>query len=91
MAHLGEPESGRTGINSRCPGVEEPCCFGRYFHRELRSCIPAQSDPTGPSSLRFPQFGVFRPGLVDDWQVGVGVLPEGENLLVGGLGFGRGA
>jgi hypothetical protein len=82
---------GFAGINSGCSGVEDPCCFGRSFHRELRSRTPAQSDPTGPSSFRFQQFGVFRPGLVDDWQVGVGVLPEGEKLLVRSRSFGRGA
>jgi hypothetical protein len=31
---------GFAGINSRCPGVEDLCCFGRYFHRELRSPQP---------------------------------------------------
>ena len=36
-----------------------------------------------------PQFGVFRPGLVDDWQVGVGIFPDRENILVSSVSFGR--
>ena len=35
------------------------------------------------------QSGVFRPGLVDNWQMGVGVLPDREDILVSSLGFGR--
>src|SRR5580704_16901793 len=34
------------------------------------------------------QFGVFGFGLEEDGEVGVGVFPEGEEVLVGGAGFG---
>src|SRR5438132_10507214 len=32
--------------------------------------------------------GVFRPGLLEDRDVGIGVFPEGEEILVGSLRFG---
>ncbi len=34
------------------------------------------------------QFGVFGVGLDEDWHIGVGVFPGGEEILVGGAGFG---
>jgi hypothetical protein len=39
----------------------------------------------GPLSL---QLGVLRLGLLQDGDVGVGVFPEGEEVLVGGAGLG---
>ncbi len=33
------------------------------------------------------KFGVFGFGLFEDGDVGVGVFPEGEEVLVGGAGF----
>jgi hypothetical protein len=35
------------------------------------------------------QLGVFRLGLLEDRDVGVGVFPEGEEILVGFSGFRR--
>jgi hypothetical protein len=36
------------------------------------------------------QLCVFRLGFLQDGDVGVGVFPEGEEILVGGAGFGEG-
>jgi hypothetical protein len=36
---------------------------------------------------RLLQFRVFRLGLLQDWNVGVGVFPENEEVLVGGSVF----
>jgi len=33
------------------------------------------------------ELGVFGFGLLEDWDVGVGIFPEGEKILVGGAGF----
>jgi hypothetical protein len=34
------------------------------------------------------QPGVFRLGLLEDWDVGVGVFPQSKEILIDGLGFG---
>ena len=39
-------------------------------------------------SCRLLQPGVFRLGLLKDRDIGVGVFPESEEILVGSLGFG---
>ena len=40
------------------------------------------------SSLRSVQLGVFGLGFFKDRDVGVGVFPLGEEILIGGAGFG---
>src|SRR5215469_653172 len=63
---------------------------------QLKRAIPPA--PTQPSALvlatsvppanhRLLQLGVFRLGLLQDGDVGVGVFPQGEEILVGGAGF----
>src|SRR5712692_776521 len=43
-----------------------------------------------PTPLRaLLQLGVLGLGLLQDWDVGVGVFPLGEEILVGGACFGR--
>jgi len=41
-------------------------------------CLPAQGSP---------QLAVLRLGLLQDGDVGVGVFPEGEEVLLGGVSF----
>jgi hypothetical protein len=44
--------------------------------------------PSGSASRLF-QLCVFRLGILQDGDVGVGVFPEREEILIGGAGFGR--
>src|SRR5205823_7573988 len=48
----------------------------------------AQNDPASSSFLRLLQFGVFRLGLLKNRDVGVGVLPERQEILVSSLCLG---
>jgi hypothetical protein len=50
----------------------------------VRRRLIKNSRPDRPSL----QFRVFRLGLLQDGEVGVGVFPEGEEILIGHLGFG---
>jgi hypothetical protein len=34
------------------------------------------------------QLRVFRFGLLEDWNIGIGIFPRGEKILVGNAGFG---
>src|SRR5678815_4841422 len=55
-----------------------------------RRRLPPVSWPAQP--FRVPasrQFGVFRLGLREDRDVGVGVFPQSEEILVGGLRLGQ--
>ena len=49
--------------------------------RQPRTDIPIQT-------LELRQLGIFRLGLLDNWNVGIGVLPEPEEILIGSLGLG---
>src|SRR6516164_499022 len=57
-------------------------------------CCPASPLPLGEKSLgaqfhaHLMQLCVFRLGLLQDGDVGVGVFPEGEEILIGGLCLG---
>jgi hypothetical protein len=42
----------------------------------------------GKHKIRFLQPGVFGAGLLEDGDVGVGVLPGGKDILVGDARFG---
>ena len=46
--------------------------------------------PRGSPAVPSLQFRVFRLGLLEDGDVRVGVLPKGEEVLVGRAGFGKG-
>ena len=72
-----------------CFGVQDPYCFVRYLPPPTSQQCAAQNDPTRSSFPCSLQFGVFRSRLIDDWQVGVGIFPDREDILVDSLGFGR--
>src|SRR4051812_19983455 len=55
--------------------------------REL-SLPYAPTSTTMPAPFDLLQPGVFRAGLLEDGDVGVGVLPERQKILVGDLGLG---
>ena len=47
-----------------------------------------QVNESGASSASLVQLRVLRLGFLQDGDVGVGVFPEGEEILVSRLGFG---
>jgi hypothetical protein len=53
-----------------------------------RSNKATRSAPARHVIRRSLQLGVFRLGLLEDRDIGVGVLPEGEEILVGSLCLG---
>jgi len=65
------------------------------MHCELRCgdaktpqlCLPFSHDPLNSGTKLLLQFRVLRLDLLQDGNVGVGVFPEGEKILIGGAGF----
>ena len=55
----------------------------QLVHRADRGEITAQTDK------QLLQLHVLRLGLLQDGDVGVGVFPEGEEILIGSFRFGR--
>lgn len=50
----------------------------RLLTRTARKAIPSYDFVTGPLNAELPQLGVFRLGLLEDRDAGVGVVPERE-------------
>src|SRR5690242_3997054 len=71
--------SHRHRVFQRCSSAR---WFGRAFGRMLWRAVRYVN---APASL---QLRVLRLGLLQDGNVGVGVLPEGKEVLIRGAGFG---
>jgi len=56
--------------------------------QECLSCLPSQRPQLSGSSAQLLQPRVFRFGLLEDRYLGVGFFPQGEEILVRGLGLG---
>ena len=79
----------RTGIASevhtRKRGTQEPrATLGRDIH-VAQEALEARAGAPG-----LFQLCVFRLGFLQHGNLGVGVFPEGEKILIGGAGFGEG-
>jgi hypothetical protein len=67
--------------NGNGPSFPDRARFMSYAARVMRGLIIAQQADADGLYLR-----VFRPGLLEDWNVRVGILPVGEELQVGAPG-----
>ena len=86
-----EPD-GRRDVKALDRRMESPNAL--VYRTRIVLCATCHLQPRSSTQpkmilhvLCLPQFGVFRPGLVNDWQVGVGIFPDRENILVGSLGL----
>jgi len=75
------PEAGRLFSQ------EQSGLGGRKGRSPLWPCMPAGSATAAQGLF---QLCVLRLGFLQDGDVGVGVFPEREEILIGGVGFGEG-
>src|SRR4029077_13214141 len=91
-ARQGRPKS-RQRVGNRLNGNKPPShsLTGSWSNRLLTSTIAktvADEGSLSSSYRQLLQFRVFRLGFFQDGDVGVGVFPKGEEVLIGGAGLG---
>ena len=74
----------RAGFGCQVSGVRKRATLRREVHT-AQEVLEARVGALGLFQLR-----VLRLGFFEDGDVGVGVFPEGEEILIGGAGFGEG-
>src|ERR1700740_1434372 len=81
----GKSYVGETGKSMRVGRISR----GLLTINRLSTSAIAETARNEAGLFLLPQLRVLLFGFFQDGDVGVGVFPEGEEILVGGLGFGR--